>query len=172
MTQNSVSFSYQWKSRRCCINFPLESSSLARLLILTLCLSLLSLSRRSSLTSKQFEFSPLLFVAITIFWKQFTRNWALRSQNPYAMKELQANSWAGCYGYHDDKSVDSCCLTHFNACTKYDKGIPSPSAGISSSTATPIVCVSSPSCTTVEEATSCSFESRIFKEKKTTHLVV
>ena len=44
---------------------------------------LLSLSRRSSLTCKHIgwiELNPLLFVAITFFWKQFARNWALRSQ--------------------------------------------------------------------------------------------
>ena len=39
-----------------------------RLIILPLGLSLLSLSRRSSLISKYVEFNPLLFVAITILW--------------------------------------------------------------------------------------------------------
>ena len=62
--------------------------------------------------------------------------------------------------------MDMKMITHFNACTKYDKVIHSPSAGISPSKATRIVCVSFPSCATVEEATSCSFESRILKEKK------
>ena len=89
---------------------------------------------------------------------------------------LQAKSWGGegwgCYGYDDDKSVDGCCLTHFNACKKYDKVRHSPFSGSPPPTATRIVCVSSPSCAAVEEATSCSFESRILKEKRTTLLVV
>ena len=75
-------------------NFPDESTSLAlRLLILALCLSQTSFSLPSLFTYKQTVWIPLFFiVAITIFKKQFTRNWALPIH--YGRKIIMLwNSW-------------------------------------------------------------------------------
>ena len=75
-------------------NFPDESTSLAlRLLILALCLSQTSSSLPSLFTYKQTVWIPLFFiVAITIFKKQFTRNWALPIH--YGRKIIMLwNSW-------------------------------------------------------------------------------
>ena len=90
MTQNSVSFSYKWTSRRCCKNFPLESSSLAGPI------------NSYSMPFSSFSF-PSLFTHMQIVWiqstivcchnnfsKQFTRNWALRSLS-YVMKLVEVN---------------------------------------------------------------------------------
>ena len=75
-------------------NLSNESTSLAlRLLILALCLSQTSFSLPSLFTYKQTVWIPLLFVvAITIFKKQFTRNWALPIH--YGRKIIMLwNSW-------------------------------------------------------------------------------